>query len=171
VLAFHDRGATGLRNVGLKLFHVPLNLVALPYLKLSAAGYSESVRMTTEVVRDRDDPCFLDPQAVSQAAEDALPRWNRLARMSIPIVPRVWREVTEFRLDGELTRLVIEARRDPGDIVHAHSLTMASTVCKGVGWIRSSSPDGRVTIAARPTRPMRDDVSKRQWTFSFRPTP
>jgi hypothetical protein len=169
VLAFHARDATGLRNVGLKLVHLPLNLVAVPYLKLSAAGYSERVRMTTEVLRDRDDPCCLDLQAVSRAAEDALPRWNRLARTSIAIVPKVWRDVTAFRLDGELTRLVTEARRDPGDLVHAHALTMDSTVCKGVKWIRTSTADGKVTIAAKPTRPVRDDVSRGDWTFSFRP--
>jgi hypothetical protein len=62
--------------------------------------------------------------------------------------------------------MVIEARRDSRDNVPAHSSLMASTVCKGVSWIRSSSQDGRVTVAAKPARPLRDE-SKREWAFNF----
>ena len=73
-----------------------------------------------------------------------------------------------IRLDGELTRLVIKARLDSGHIVHAHASSVASTVCKGVSWVRTSSWVGKVTIAANPARPLRDE-SKREWAFSFRP--
>ena len=135
--------------------------------RLKMADYSEQVRMTTELLRDRDDQCSLDLQAVSRAAEDALPRSNG-ARTSITSFPRSWGAVTLIRLDGELTRLVMEARRDSGEITQAHSSPVASTVCKSVSWIRTSSADGRVTIAAEPARPLRDE-SKREWTFSFRP--
>ena len=135
--------------------------------QLNMAGYSERVRMTTELLRDSVDPCTLDLQAVIQAAEDAAPRWNSVARTSISSVPRAWNNLTMMRLDGELTRMVIEARRDSGGIAHAHTLPVASTVCKSVSWIRTSSGDGRVTIAAKP-RPL-PDKSGRDWTFSFGP--
>ncbi|HEY3043612.1 MAG TPA: hypothetical protein VGJ39_06290 [Vicinamibacterales bacterium] len=103
----------------------PSNLVTALYNKLSMAGYSERVRMMTELFRDRDDSC-------------------------------------------SLTRLVISARRDAGDIVNTSPV--ASTVCNGVSWIQTRSSDGRVTIAVRPARPVRDEVSTRDWTFSFGPT-
>ena len=135
--------------------------------QLKMAEYSEQVRMTTELLRDRDDPCSLDLQAVSRAAQDALPRSNR-ARTSIASFPRSWAAVTWIRLDGELTRLVIEARGDSGEIAHAHASPVASTVCKSVSWIRTSAADGTVTIAAKPARPLRDE-SRREWAFRFQP--
>jgi hypothetical protein len=134
--------------------------------ELRMAEYSDRVRITTELLRDRDDPCSLDLQAVSRAAEDALPHQN-WARTAIGTLPPAWGSVTLIRLDGEFTRLVIEARRDSGGIAHAHTSPVASTVCKSVSWIRISSGDRRVTIAAKP-RPLRHK-SRRDWTFSFGP--
>jgi hypothetical protein len=142
----------------------PFNLVTT---KLSMAEYSQRVRMTAELFHDHDDPCSIDFQAVSRANEEAVPRL--LARSGITDLPRVWGGVTAIRLDGEFTRLVIEARRNSGDTVHAHARPVVSAVCKSVSWIRTSSNDGRVTIAARPQR-LRDEVSTRDWTFSFSPT-
>jgi hypothetical protein len=135
--------------------------------ELSMAAYSDRVRMTTELLRDHDDPCSLDLEAVSRAAQDALPRRN-WARTAIENLPRAWGAVTIIRLDGELTRRVIEARGDAGEIIHARDSAVASTVCKGVSWIRTSAGDGRVTIAAKPAPP--NDMSRRPWSFSFGPT-
>jgi hypothetical protein len=156
---FNDRDVTGMR-IGL--------IIAAPYIKLSMAGYSERVRMTSEVMRDRDDPCSPDFLAVLQAAETALPRWNWLARTSMAHLPRAWGSLTQIRLDGELTRLVIEARVDSGDL-HAHPSPVASTVCKGVSWIWTSFPDGRTTIAAKPPGPCAIRAGA-TWSFSFRTT-
>jgi hypothetical protein len=142
-----------------------LSLVAAPYFKLSIAEYTERVRIATALLRDSDDPCSLDLAAVF---EDPLSRWNGLARTAIAGIPRAWRAMTTIRLDGEFTRLVIETRGDSRDIAHASAV--ASAVCKGVSWIRTSSGDGRVTIAAKPARPVRDDGGKRPWTFSLRTT-
>jgi hypothetical protein len=91
-----------------------------------------------------------------------------MARAWLSSLLRTWGSVTEIRLDGELTRLVIEARLDSGD-AHAHASPVASTVCTGVSWIWTSSRDGRMTIATKPARPLRDQ-SRRDWTFSFRTT-
>ena len=132
--------------------------------QLNMAAYSEQVRLTTELLRDRDDSCSLDLQAVSRAAEDALPRSNA-ARTSIASVFRSWGAVTGIRLDGELTRLVMEARRDSAERPRA-PLPVPSTVCKSVTWIRTTAADGTVTITAKPVQPLTD--SRRDWTFRFR---
>jgi len=123
---------------------------ASAFNQLNMAAYSEQVRLTTELLRDRDDSCSLDLQAVSRAAEDALPRSNG-ARTSIASVFRSWGAVTGIRLDGELTRLVMEARRDSGERPRA-PLPVASTVCKSVTWIppiSNSVPRLRLHVAIR----------------------
>jgi hypothetical protein len=153
--------ATRLRNIRPQPYNLALSLVAAPYSKLSIAEYSERVRMATARLRDNDDPCSLDLAAVF---EDALPQWNWLARTAIAGLPRAWGGMTTVRLDGEFTRLVIKARADSRGILHARASAVASTVCKSVSWILTSSGDGRVTVAANPTRPVRDDGGRRPWT-------
>jgi hypothetical protein len=135
---------------------------------LKMAGTSELLRMTTELLRDSDDPCTLDFPAITQAAEEAVPRWNSVARRAVSGIPRAWVGLASIRMVGELTRLVIEARRDPGDFARAHGSSMVSTICKSVSWVRTSAADGTATIAAKPARPFRDET-RREWRFSFRP--
>jgi hypothetical protein len=131
------------------------------------AGYSERMRMTAELLRENDDPCTLDLRAMSRAAEDALPHWNWLARSVIKDAPLAWDVLTVVRLDGEFTRLVMEARRDSGNI--KGSSPIVSTVCKSVSWIRTAGRDGTATIAAQPPRPLRYETGSRHWTFTLGP--
>jgi len=119
---------------------------------LSMTRYSERVLRTTQMLSDRDDSCSLD---------------SSLGLTEMTLLRRAWVGMTMTRLDGELTRLVMETRRHAGDI--AHALPVASAVCKDVSWIRSSSRDGRITISAEPDR-LKPEVSGRRWTFSFRTT-
>jgi hypothetical protein len=161
------RNPNRVRSAGLRLLRPAINVLAAPWLKVSMAGYSERMRMTAELLRENDDPCTLDLRAMSRAAEDALPHWNWLARSVIKDAPLAWDVLTVVRLDGEFTRLVMEARRDSGNI--RGSSPIVSTVCKSVSWIRTAGRDGTATIAAQPPRPLRYETGSRHWTFTLGP--
>jgi len=135
-----------------------------PYTRLCVAGYSDQVRLTAAHLRD-SDPCSLDFTAIGRASVEALPKWNFIGRLGMPSLPPAWGSVASARLDGELTRLVMDAQRHPDD--PSNSVPVPSRVCTGVSWTRMANTDGTRTVAAQPAQPFRDTRFKRDWTFTL----
>ena len=118
IFGFLGRGFIGVTDVAAMesggdpprgLAHVIVRLLSAPYLKLSAAGYSERLRLTAEELKRRN-PCDVDVGTLSEQAREAIPRWNTIARIALPSVIRAWQPAVVMDLDAERTRAVIPCK-------------------------------------------------------------
>jgi len=123
-------------------------LVSRLFLELSLANYSEQMnRMAVEV--GLQDPCSLDAAALSRRTEEAIPRWNILARIAMPSFARTWNSVGRAALGDELTRLVVQAKAQvPPAQASELPRTVPSSACAGVTWAVRALPSGDIHIEA-----------------------
>jgi len=85
-----------------------------------------------------------------------------VGRAALPGMLRAWARLTHARLDAELTRVVLEARRSPPPSPRA---LVPSAVCPRLTWVATAA-DGHVTIAADPAEPL-VHPSARPWRFTL----
>lgn len=118
-----------------------------PWIRLSAADFSQRIHDAAIELRDGGDACSSDPSVFDQAKLDAMPRWNILGRIAIPNIARTWGAGVQAAYDVELTRHVLAARRGRGEASETPPRTLGpSAACPGVKWQQVARADGSVSI-------------------------
>jgi hypothetical protein len=105
------------------------------------------------VVAQVDDPCTLDMATIRRELGEQV-KWEKVVGLrfagllALPSPERTWAVACAADLEGERTRLVLEAyhrRRSSGD--WGETTAVRSRVCPSLEWMRRREPDGRLTIA------------------------
>lgn len=134
---------TGGRSSGLPDWSRPADrLVTTAFARWCAADASRRLRATAAALR-AVEPCRADPVALEQAATRDAPRWNLVARATLPGAAAAWLSVADVELQEELTRVVLETRA----LRPAGPDSTASRVCSGLVWTRTPDAAGAVTVA------------------------
>jgi hypothetical protein len=123
-----------------------------PYLRLSAANYSDVIRRVVASLA-KTDPCSQEARTIGETAATWVPRWNVLGSVAMPNFSRLWLQVGREGLAAELTLKVLEARAaraaSPQGTWPAELPSLRSTVCPAVTWSYKVAPEG-ATLAANP---------------------
>lgn len=119
------------------------------FLDLSLANYSEKMRRMAAEVRQQD-PCSIDVEAFSRRTEEAIPRWNIVARIAMPSFARSWVSAGRAALGDELTRLVVQVKAQARTPEASAPLpaTVPSSACAGLTWAVKTLPNGDIQIEA-----------------------
>jgi hypothetical protein len=79
-----------------------IRLLSAPYVRLSVAGYSDTLRMAAGRMRETN-PCGVTPDAFVDGAMAGNPPWNIVSKVAAPSVLRSWFAFRDGVLDDELT--------------------------------------------------------------------
>lgn len=83
--------------------------VAGPYVRLSAADAAEHMRAAF-VDMANSNACDVDEEALMQAVQRSIPKWNMLANMGIPNISSLWQRVARVTPELELTEKALQLR-------------------------------------------------------------
>lgn len=145
-------------------FDHAFRFVSTPYIRLSLAGVSAVMRRSRAELAS-GDPCRFDPDESDQTIKSRFPRWNIVGPIAVPSLFRAWASVRDVSLDGELTRLVMEAHQRPRERPSPGTAT-PSRVCGGYAWVYGKAADGQLSIRLEPAE--MPAPRKNPWTFLLR---
>lgn len=112
-----------------------------------SAETSRRLRWASERIRS-GAICELDPEALAEEAE-SLGLFSVIPRILLPTIYRPWDLFLHSDLDGELTGMVLEARRTEEMATPLpNGSTRPSRVCTSVMWRYQTQPDGTLSIRA-----------------------
>ncbi|MET0556587.1 MAG: hypothetical protein ABW221_26350 [Vicinamibacteria bacterium] len=138
-------------------------LLTTPYARWCAADRARRLRGLAATLR-ATEPCRLDPTAVDPSAD--LPRWNFLARITLPVATVRWSHVADVELDEELTGVVLDSRARPPVAADA----VPSRVCGGLAWNRTPDGSGGVAIETSGVV-LRPRSGRSPWRYHVQPAP
>jgi hypothetical protein len=120
-----------------------------PYRRMCLASYSDLMRRATLGLRTWKDPCDFDTDSFVQSLQ--IPRWNAVARESVPLLTSAYKSAAEIALDQEVTSRILEARSAP-EVSWFKEGAVRSSVCESLVWKVEHRPEGAVTLS--PSRPL-----------------
>lgn len=131
----------GDEDLGNSAWEKAVKLVAEPYARYCLADVSGRWRERIENLERVESICDYDLAAQQADMNIPVPRWNHFGQIFVPNLGNAVYRVSRLELDLELTRLILEAKRNP----LANDVSIPSRACSEDSWT-TAVDDGELRL-------------------------